>query len=109
MVAYAWFITRDSYAEGGEDELSNNFIPTIIIGILGFVIATSCMGVYSMTVDSIMLCFCEDCSYNKKASAYMPQSLVNAIGKKREKNVAKEQAKEPPVSIPPPPNNGDAI
>lgn len=85
-IAYAWFTTRDDYQIGGPNELTNNFIPTLLAGILAFLIASSFMGLYGMTVDSIMLCFCEDMEHNNLSFGdHMPDSLMKAIGKSVDK------------------------
>lgn len=101
-IAYAWFTTRDDYQIGGSNELTNNFIPTLLTGILAFLISSSFMGLYGMTIDSIMMCFCEDMEYNKMTcSDHMPDSLMKAIGKTVDKKKKKDNGSIKTVNVRP--------
>ena len=40
------------------------FIPLATMGLFAFVIAHCFLNVYSMAIDTIFLCFCEDCEKN---------------------------------------------
>ncbi|KYQ91635.1 solute carrier family 44 protein member 2 [Tieghemostelium lacteum] len=71
------------------DDLTFYVIPVILIGFIAFFIASGIMSVYDMSIDTILLCFCEDCARNDGSDSrpyYMSKSLRKFVdGKERTK------------------------
>lgn len=59
------------------------FIPTFVVAIIAFLITTVFMNVYSTTIDTVLLCFCEDQRENNGDDRpyYCPKSLRRLIKK----------------------------
>lgn len=59
------------------------FIPTLVVAIIAFLITTVFMNVYSTTIDTVLLCFCEDQRENNGDDRpyYCPKSLRRLIKK----------------------------
>ncbi|XP_067143838.1 choline transporter-like protein 2 isoform X3 [Centruroides vittatus] len=65
-------------------ELNYYIIPVVIVTFGSFVIATVFFDVYSMAVDTLFLCFLEDCERNDGSPErpyYMPKRLMKVLGK----------------------------
>lgn len=65
-------------------ELNYYLIPVIIITFGSFIIATVFFDVYSMAVDTLFLCFLEDCERNDGSTDrpyYMSKQLMKILGK----------------------------
>ncbi|PRP74464.1 solute carrier family 44 protein member 2 [Planoprotostelium fungivorum] len=59
-------------------------MPVIVVGLLSFIIASSFMNTFHIAIDTILLCFCEDCSSNdgsQQKPYYMPDSLLKLFDK----------------------------
>ncbi|KAM9947507.1 hypothetical protein ACTFIT_000831 [Dictyostelium discoideum] len=71
------------------ENLSFYIIPVILIGFIAFAISTGFMSVYDMSIDTMLLCFCEDCERNDGSPErpyYMSKSLRKFVdGKGRSK------------------------
>ncbi|CAK4643204.1 unnamed protein product [Aphanomyces euteiches] len=52
------------------DQISSPVFPLLVCGVLSFAIASFFLDVYETTIDTILLCFCEDCSVNKATGTY---------------------------------------
>lgn len=66
-------------------ELNYNAVPITITGVGTFFIASVFFGVYSVAVDTLFLCFLEDCERNDGSAEkpyYMSPSLMSIFGKK---------------------------
>lgn len=64
------------------------FMPVIVITVGSFVITTGFFNVYGMAVDTLFLCFLEDCERNdgsKEKPYYMSRNLMRICGKKNKK------------------------
>ncbi|XP_058055555.1 choline transporter-like protein 1 [Anopheles bellator] len=61
--------------------LHHPYVPLILIGIFAYLVAHCFMTVYEMTVDTIFLCFCEDCETNDGISRpyYMSRGLMEFV------------------------------
>eukprot|EP00899_Mesostigma_viride_P018836 jgi/Mesvir1/26954/Mv20673-RA.2 len=69
--------TRDTY-------LSSPLFPVAFSVLAAFLIASIFFQVYEMAVDTILLCFCEDCEQNNGNPLYAPPLLLSAIGQSKE-------------------------
>ncbi|XP_072935084.1 choline transporter-like 2 isoform X2 [Epargyreus clarus] len=71
-----------------EKRLHNNYVPAIILGIATYLICTIFFNVYSMAVDTLFLCFLEDCERNDGSPEkpyFMSKNLMKILGKKNKK------------------------
>ncbi|XP_040155385.1 choline transporter-like protein 1 isoform X1 [Anopheles arabiensis] len=61
--------------------LHHPYVPLILVGIFAYLVAHCFMTVYEMTVDTIFLCFCEDCESNDGISRpyYMSRGLMEFV------------------------------
>ncbi|XP_053691028.1 choline transporter-like protein 1 [Sabethes cyaneus] len=61
--------------------LHHPYVPIILVGIFAYLVAHCFMTVYEMTVDTIFLCFCEDCETNDGISKpyYMSRGLMEFV------------------------------
>jgi len=59
------------------DSVGDYVIPTIAIAILAYAISVAFFGVFDMAIDTLLLCFCEDCEKNNGADRpyYMSDAL----------------------------------
>ncbi|KAJ6641805.1 Choline transporter-like 2 [Pseudolycoriella hygida] len=65
--------------------LHYNLVPVIIVMIGTYLIASVFFGVYSMAVDTLFLCFLEDCERNDGSAQkpyFMSSGLMKILGKK---------------------------
>ncbi|XP_063909767.1 choline transporter-like 2 isoform X2 [Zophobas morio] len=86
-LAYLFFATDITGFDNSG--LNYNIVPVIIIMIITFFIATMFFNVYSMAVDTLFLCFLEDCERNDGSSDkpyYMSKNLMKIFGKKNKIN-----------------------
>mmetsp|Transcript_12531 Transcript_12531/g.16941 ORF Transcript_12531/g.16941 Transcript_12531/m.16941 type:complete len:238 (+) Transcript_12531:1-714(+) len=60
LLAFAWFEKGAMYQEGEENELDSTLIPMAIVLIIALVVARTFLGVYHLTIQTILVCFCED-------------------------------------------------
>lgn len=62
------------------------FIPMLIAIVFAFLIAHCFVSVFEMTVDTIFICFCEDCEENDGVSKpyYMSESLMKIMTEMKE-------------------------
>ena len=49
---------------GGSKELSSQLIPLALLVILSYAVATAFLSVYSLAIDTILVCFCEDMAHH---------------------------------------------
>uniref|UniRef100_A0A182NLI3 Choline transporter-like protein n=1 Tax=Anopheles dirus TaxID=7168 RepID=A0A182NLI3_9DIPT len=64
-----------------KEGLHHPYVPLILVGIFAYLVAHCFMTVYEMTVDTIFLCFCEDCECNDGISRpyYMSRGLMEFV------------------------------
>ncbi|KAH8420714.1 hypothetical protein KR222_002885 [Zaprionus bogoriensis] len=65
--------------------LNHKAVPTTVVVIAAFLITSVFFGVYSMAVDTLFLCFLEDCERNDGTSEkpyFMSKQLMKILGKK---------------------------
>ncbi|KAH8306254.1 hypothetical protein KR018_005316 [Drosophila ironensis] len=66
-------------------KLHYNAVPTTVVVIAAFLITSVFFGVYSMAVDTLFLCFLEDCERNDGSPEkpfFMSKQLMKILGKK---------------------------
>lgn len=107
VAAAAFWMTNDSqFARGGEKELSGIALPVVVRGSLGgrvrvapapltlrrclaqlvaltaYVVASGCLGVYDLTIDAILMCYCIDTERHGAQPEYLyaTASIRRAIG-----------------------------
>ncbi|KYB28984.1 CTL-like protein 2 [Tribolium castaneum] len=69
--------------------LHYEIVPVIVIMIITYIVATVFFNVYSMAVDTLFLCFLEDCERNDGSSEkpyYMSRNLMKILGKKNKQD-----------------------
>lgn len=66
-------------------EMNYYLTPVIIITVASFFIASAFFDVYAMAVDTLFLCFLEDCERNdgsEERKYFMSKNLMGILGKK---------------------------
>ncbi|XP_017472269.1 PREDICTED: CTL-like protein 2 [Rhagoletis zephyria] len=66
-------------------QLHYNAVPVTLVVIAAFIMTTVFFGVYSMAVDTLFLCFLEDCERNDGSSEkpfFMSKQLMRILGKR---------------------------
>ncbi|XP_067951394.1 choline transporter-like protein 2 isoform X2 [Watersipora subatra] len=82
------FGTYFSVLQTYQPELTYHFIPTIVIGVGSYIVASVFFSVYGMAVDTLFLCFLEDLERNDgsvEKPYYMNKELKDLVGKKNAK------------------------
>lgn len=61
--------------------IHHSWVPLVLVGLFALLIAHCFITVYEMTIDTIFLCFCEDCDRNDGISRpyYMSRSLMQFV------------------------------
>ncbi|XP_066152702.1 choline transporter-like 2 isoform X5 [Euwallacea fornicatus] len=82
-VAYIFFAT-DMVPFMDNSELNFGYVPVVTIMVVTYLIATLFFNVYSMAVDTLFLCFLEDCESNdgKSKPYFMSRNLMKIFGKR---------------------------
>jgi choline transporter-like protein 2/4/5 len=62
--------------------LSSPVAPIVLTVIIAYICASVFFQVYEMAVDTILLCFCEDCDVNGDEPKFAPPLLLKSIGQK---------------------------
>ncbi|CAH0722356.1 unnamed protein product, partial [Brenthis ino] len=65
--------------------LNYNYVPAIILSVATYLICTIFFNVYSMAVDTLFLCFLEDCERNdgsQEKPYFMSKNLMKILGKR---------------------------
>ncbi|KAM8706509.1 hypothetical protein ACLKA7_010731 [Drosophila subpalustris] len=66
-------------------QLNHNAVPTTVVVVGAFLITSVFFGVYSMAVDTLFLCFLEDCERNDgtpEKPYFMSKQLMKILGKR---------------------------
>mmetsp|Transcript_33273 Transcript_33273/g.83821 ORF Transcript_33273/g.83821 Transcript_33273/m.83821 type:complete len:809 (+) Transcript_33273:563-2989(+) len=66
--------------------LTSPVAPIVLTVIVAYMCASVFFQVYEMSVDTILLCFCEDCDVNGEEPKFAPPLLMEAIGQKAHPN-----------------------
>lgn len=76
-----------SFMHGDIEEVSSPLFPMFITALLAYAIASFFLGVYETAIDTILLCFCEDCKVNKATGTYyMSDELLSYVDGAAKKN-----------------------
>jgi hypothetical protein len=61
--------------------LHYRWIPVLMCGIFAYLVSHCFLTVYEMTIDTIFLCFCEDCEHNDGISKpyFMSRNLMEFV------------------------------
>eukprot|EP00656_Telonema_subtile_P012613 TRINITY_DN16358_c0_g1_i2.p1 TRINITY_DN16358_c0_g1~~TRINITY_DN16358_c0_g1_i2.p1 ORF type:complete len:349 (+),score=94.49 TRINITY_DN16358_c0_g1_i2:93-1139(+) len=79
-------------------ELSSTILPTILILIIGFVVAGAFLSVYETTIDTMLLCFCEAKTHSNLYSS-VPPELENFLDEMKQQvpeGTTKKDPEAPP-------------
>ncbi|KAK1946620.1 Choline transporter-like protein 5 [Phytophthora citrophthora] len=69
-----------SFFMGDLSSVSSPIFPMLLTGVLSYATASFFLDVYGTGIDTILLCFCEDCNVNKTSEQYyMSDELVAFI------------------------------
>eukprot|EP01018_Ginkgo_biloba_P013005 Gb_10052 [translate_table: standard] len=63
--------------------LSSPILPVLLSSIIGFLLGHIFMQVYEMAIDTVFLCFCEDCEQHDANPVCAPDTLLHAVGASR--------------------------
>ncbi|XP_026484345.2 choline transporter-like 2 isoform X3 [Vanessa tameamea] len=72
------------------ERLHYNYVPAIILSVATYLICTIFFNVYSMAVDTLFLCFLEDCERNDGSPEkpyFMSKNLMKILGKRNKKAI----------------------
>ncbi|XP_034841494.1 choline transporter-like 2 isoform X3 [Maniola hyperantus] len=78
---YVYEVTRG-------ERLHYNHVPAVILSVATYLICTIFFNVYSMAVDTLFLCFLEDCERNDGSPEkpyFMSKNLMKILGKRNKK------------------------
>ncbi len=76
-----------SFFFGDLKHVTSPIFPMLLTGILGYAVASFFLDVYGTSIDTILLCFCEDCEVNKNTGTfYMSDELLAYIDGPAKKN-----------------------
>lgn len=78
---YVYEVTRG-------ERLNYNYVPAVILSVATYLICTIFFNVYSMAVDTLFLCFLEDCERNDGSPEkpyFMSKNLMKILGKRNKK------------------------
>ncbi|XP_039745477.1 choline transporter-like 2 [Pararge aegeria] len=67
------------------ERLNYNSVPALVLGIATYLVCTIFFDVYAMAIDTLFLCFLEDCERNDGSPEkpyYMSKNLMKILGKK---------------------------
>lgn len=64
-----------------KERVHHSWVPLVLAGVFAFLIAHCFITVYEMTIDTIFLCFCEDCERNDGIGRpyFMSRSLMQFV------------------------------
>lgn len=82
-----------SFNKTTESIVSNWAVPLVFIIIFAWVIANSTLSIFEMAIDTVFLCFCEDCELNDGSSSkpyFMNDSLRKFVDHKTEMEIIRK-------------------
>ncbi|KAH9197150.1 hypothetical protein AeNC1_000862 [Aphanomyces euteiches] len=87
IILFLYFDKNSQFDTGGSRELSSLFPPVVLGFLLAWFVSGAFLGVYEMTVDTILLCFCEDRRINHESGQYyMSNELAAFVDKASKKS-----------------------
>ncbi|XP_021754845.1 choline transporter protein 1-like [Chenopodium quinoa] len=79
------FLMLDTYDyKSAHKKITSPLFPVLACWILGYVVATLFFGVVEMSIDSIILSFCQDAEENQGTAQYAPPLLLETLTDKNE-------------------------
>ena len=75
-----YYTDQDQYPD---TYLSSPLMPILISLLVGYVVADLFFEVFEMTIDTVLLSFCEDCESHGGNPIYAPPLLMTAIGQSK--------------------------
>ena len=81
VLGYWVFTTFPTFLAGGASELQGAAVPTVLVGIISWMIATGFLQVYDMGIDTILISYLFDLKENKKGQYMFSEGLAKAAGK----------------------------
>jgi hypothetical protein len=84
MACFLWLsMSPGVYGAGGTSEITNTMIPLLVTCLLAYLIGSSFLHVYELSMDTLLVCFLEDMKENVDAGkpelAFMPSSLRKVV------------------------------
>jgi solute carrier family 44 protein 1 (choline transporter-like protein) len=82
-----------------KDSITHKWVPLVIGGICSYFIAHCFISVYEMAIDTVFICFCEDCDMNDGISKpyYMSKGLMEFV-KNSEKALRTRKERRQPTT-----------
>mmetsp|Transcript_24592 Transcript_24592/g.41222 ORF Transcript_24592/g.41222 Transcript_24592/m.41222 type:complete len:346 (-) Transcript_24592:796-1833(-) len=82
-LCFLWLSQDKMYLFQGARQISSPILPIIVVVLASYVVSSAFLGVFSMAIDTILLCFCQDCEKNSEsgnyyASEYLRQYISNS-------------------------------
>jgi choline transporter-like protein 2/4/5 len=83
LAAYVWLDRAPEFQEDGATPLESSILPVLLAAILGYAVADIMLGVYNITVDTLLACYCMDREENNGADKpyYMSDNLASVMDK----------------------------
>uniref|UniRef100_A0A803MHC0 Choline transporter-like protein n=1 Tax=Chenopodium quinoa TaxID=63459 RepID=A0A803MHC0_CHEQI len=79
------FLMLDTYDyKSAHKKITSPLFPVLACWVLGYVVATLFFGVVEMSIDSIILSFCQDAEENQGTAQYAPPLLLETLTDKNE-------------------------
>ncbi|OQR99265.1 choline transporter-like protein [Achlya hypogyna] len=97
-----WFITSPpkqlpSFFLGDVEDIQSPVFPLLVCGLLAYGVSTMFLNVYETAIDTILLCFCEDCKINKESGTYfMSDELLSFVDGAAKKAAFRHYQKQAP-------------
>ncbi|KAL1145853.1 hypothetical protein V6Z11_A11G328100 [Gossypium hirsutum] len=79
------FLMLDTYKyRAAHNKISSPLLPVLICWALGYVVATLFFAVVEMSIDTIILSFCQDSEEHQGTAQYAPPLLIETLGDQNE-------------------------
>jgi len=94
FACWAYLDNTPEYGFGGSKELNTLWFPSFLSGVLGYFVAYECLSIYDITVDTLLMSFCQDQKLKKHLEAKHPhelkqsKSMANFIKKAKHDDIA---------------------
>jgi len=84
------------YLTKGKEDINNIWVPLTIGAICAYFIAHCFISVYEMAIDTVFICFCEDCDMNDGQSRpyYMSKGLMEFVKKSNKALKTRKERKQ---------------
>lgn len=78
---FAFFMLESSQYKSGHNKVSSPLFPVLFCWLIGYVVASLFFAVVEMTIDTIILSFCEDIEENNGTPLYAPPLLMETLNR----------------------------